>query len=135
MIRDLVNGLKVEQTVYPQGLLADGADITGESVNIVGFRRVAFAVLVGDYTSGEAAVTLQGQDEDGDWEAIDSGDIIEDISVLADIDNDQEESVLTFGLKTGKYQALRAIVDSGTGDGILDIAIAVLKSSKYNEPV
>ena len=134
MIKDLYNRLEVENTIIPQEF-TDTDDVTGETVDIVGFRRIAIAVQLGSLTADGITVTLQGQDEDDNWQDIDNDDLIGDIGNLEEIEAANDEAIHKFGLKTGKYQAVRAVVDADTESGAGDVAVTVLKAKKYDEPV
>lgn len=136
MIKDLANRLEVENTIIPQSF-TDTDTATGATVDIVGFRRVAFAVELGSLSAAGITITLQGQDADGDWEDIAETDLISD-SALSDIETiaaSDDETIHKFGLKTANYQALRANVDADTDSGAGDLAVSVLKYKKYDEPV
>jgi len=134
VIKDLYNRLAVENTIIPQEF-TDSDEVTGETVDIVGFRRIAIAVQLGSLTDDGITVTLEGQDEEDNWEEIDNDDLIGDIEDLEEIGDSDDETIHKFGLKTGKYQAVRAVVDAATNDGAGDLSVTVLKAKKYDEPV
>lgn len=136
MIKDLANSIVVENTIIPQAF-TDTDTATGATVDIVGFREVVFAVELGALSAAGVSITLQGQDQEDSWEAIDSGDLISD-SALTDIETiaaDADQTVHKFGLATAKYKAVRANVDADTDSGAGDLAVSVIKSNKYDEPV
>ncbi len=136
MIKDLANRIEVENTILPQAF-TDTDTATGSTIDIVGFRRVAFAVELGALSAAGITITLQGQDTEGSWEDIAEADLVSD-SALSDIETiaaDADQTVHKFGLKTADYQALRANVDADTDSGAGDLAVSVLKYKKHDEPV
>jgi len=138
MIKDLVHRLAIEHTVKPQAFAdSQGSALEGASIDIVGFRRIAFAVSLGDISAAGITVTFEGQKEDDNWEAISNDDLISDdnLTDLAEIAEDDDDTIHTFGLAVAEYKAVRAKVDSGTNDGAGDLAVLVMKQKKYDEPV
>ncbi len=136
MLHDLVNSLAIENTIIPQSF-TNSDTATGADVDITGFRRVAFVVELGSLSAAGISITFEGKDADDAYTELDDDDLISDdaMSDITEIAADADETVHTFGLKTGGYKAVRAKVDADTDSGAGDLSVAVAKMSKYDEPV
>ncbi len=136
MMHDLAHGLEIENTIIPQSF-TDTDTETGSDVDITGFRRVAFVVELGSLSAAGITITFEGKDADDNYTELDDDDLVSDdeLSDLEEIAAGDDETVHIFGLKAGGYKAVRAKVDADTESGAGDLAVAVAKMSKYNEPV
>lgn len=136
MIHDLAQDIKIANTILPQAF-TNSDTATGSTVNITGFRSAVFAVELGALSASGISITLQGQDEDGDWEDIDNGDLISDsdITDLDEIAAADDEVIHKFGLATANYQALRANVDADTASGAGELAVSIVAGNYFDEPV
>jgi len=136
MIKDLVHRLEVEHTIEPRAF-TDSQTADGETVGITGFRRVMFIVSLGAISAAGITITFEGQNIDDSWDVLDDDDLVsdDDVADLNEIAADDDETEHTFGLKVGKYKAVRAKVDADTESGAGDLAVLVAKAKKYDEPV
>lgn len=123
--RDLKNNVAVDQSLAPA---ARTAAANGSTSDLRGFRGATAILSLGLWTNGTFLVSLEESDNDSDWSAVASADLLGAFVTVSDATNDNgNQRVGYIGIK--RY--LRAVVaqsDSpapGTG---LVLGVEIVKS-------
>ena len=127
MMHDIVSSIGIENTIDPQ--TATG-DVTGNAVDIRGFRAIAIAVLTGTITDGTHSFTVKESDDGSTWSDVDATELegaLEDVTSS----NDGNQKIGYHGTK--RYIRVNATVTGATSGG--SYAVAVIKGHATEEPV
>lgn len=127
MMKDIAERLGFENTIDPQN---NTGDVTGNQVDVSGFRSIAIALQVGAVTDGTHSFTIQESDDGSNWSDIPAEELDGSLDDV-DTDNDGNQKV---NLMTSKKYIRVNVSASGTTDGA-DYAVVIVQGNAYDEPV
>lgn len=127
MMYDLAEKIGIENTIDPQTVTGD---ITGNQIDVTGFRSIAIVAIVGSVTDGTHVLTVQESDNGSDWSDIPAEEIDGNLDDITSSNaGNQKVNLMT----SKKYIRVNVAASGVTSGG--DYAVAVVKGNSRKEPV
>jgi len=127
MMKDIAERIAVENTIDPQTVTAD---VTGNQVDVTGFRSIAIVAVVGSVTDGTHTLTVQESDDGSNWSDIPADELDGSFDDITSSNTGNQK----VNLKTSKKYIRINVTASGTTSGG-DYGVVVVKGNAHEEPV